>query len=89
MVRAHRQAWCWQDEYHGLTIEDIRRLELETQIKLREKMASQNETLGSKVDQSPAKGGHYDGTCVDIRQSKNNSNDRLEECSGRFKPADW
>uniref|UniRef100_A0A3B4B1W4 Phosphatidylinositol transfer protein N-terminal domain-containing protein n=1 Tax=Periophthalmus magnuspinnatus TaxID=409849 RepID=A0A3B4B1W4_9GOBI len=31
MVRAHRQAWCWQDEWYGLTMEDIRQLELETQ----------------------------------------------------------
>uniref|UniRef100_A0A1A7Y8J6 DDHD domain-containing protein n=1 Tax=Iconisemion striatum TaxID=60296 RepID=A0A1A7Y8J6_9TELE len=39
MVRAHRQAWCWQDEWWGLTIEDIRRLELETQLALARKMA--------------------------------------------------
>ncbi|GAA6224697.1 membrane-associated phosphatidylinositol transfer protein 2-like isoform X4 [Lates japonicus] len=39
MVRAHRQAWCWQDEWYGLTIEDIRQLELETQVALARKMA--------------------------------------------------
>ena len=39
MLRAHRQAWAWQDEYHGLTIEDIRALERETQRALQEKMA--------------------------------------------------
>uniref|UniRef100_A0A3Q2PRR2 Phosphatidylinositol transfer protein membrane associated 2 n=1 Tax=Fundulus heteroclitus TaxID=8078 RepID=A0A3Q2PRR2_FUNHE len=39
MVRAHRQAWCWQDEWYGLTIEDIRQLELETQLALATKMA--------------------------------------------------
>uniref|UniRef100_A0A8C6PYN1 Phosphatidylinositol transfer protein membrane associated 2 n=1 Tax=Nothobranchius furzeri TaxID=105023 RepID=A0A8C6PYN1_NOTFU len=39
MVRAHRQAWCWQDEWCGLTIEDIRLLELETQLALARKMA--------------------------------------------------
>lgn len=38
MLRAHRQAWCWQDEYHGLTIADIRLLERETQLALAEKM---------------------------------------------------
>lgn len=38
MLRAHRQAWCWQDEYYGLTMEDIRRLEHETQLALKEKM---------------------------------------------------
>ncbi|XP_015234255.1 PREDICTED: membrane-associated phosphatidylinositol transfer protein 2 isoform X3 [Cyprinodon variegatus] len=39
MVRAHRQAWCWQDEWYGLTIENIRQLELETQLALATKMA--------------------------------------------------
>ncbi|XP_064248163.1 membrane-associated phosphatidylinositol transfer protein 2 isoform X5 [Passer domesticus] len=39
MVRAHRQAWCWQDEWYGLTIEDIRRLEKEAQLMLAQKMA--------------------------------------------------
>ncbi|XP_077416427.1 membrane-associated phosphatidylinositol transfer protein 2-like isoform X7 [Vanacampus margaritifer] len=39
MVRAHRQAWCWQDEWCGLTMEDIRQLELETQLTLARKMA--------------------------------------------------
>ena len=40
MLRAHRQAWCWQDEYYGLTMDDIRRLERETQVHLAEKMAA-------------------------------------------------
>lgn len=38
MLRAHRQAWCWQDEYYGLQLSDIRRLERETQLALAEKM---------------------------------------------------
>ena len=32
MLRAHRQAWAWQDEWVGLTMDDIRRLERETQV---------------------------------------------------------
>lgn len=48
MVRAHRQAWCWQDEWYGLTIEDIRQLEKEAQLMLAQKMAkfsfNENET---------------------------------------------
>ena len=32
MLRAHRQAWAWQDEWMGLTMDDIRRLERETQV---------------------------------------------------------
>ncbi|KAM9840889.1 membrane-associated phosphatidylinositol transfer protein 2 [Aulostomus maculatus] len=52
MVRAHRQAWCWQDEWYGLTIEDIRQLELETQLALAKKMAqySLNEEGGSETN---------------------------------------
>lgn len=56
MVRAHRQAWCWQDEWYGLTMEDIRQLELETQLALAKKMAqfSCNED-GGEGNSSPAK----------------------------------
>ncbi|MGH0167487.1 UNVERIFIED_CONTAM: hypothetical protein FKN15_062602 [Acipenser sinensis] len=39
MVQAHRQAWCWQDEWYGLSIADIRQLEHETQLMLAQKMA--------------------------------------------------
>ena len=38
MLRAHRQAWSWQDEWVGLTMADIRRLELETQEILKRKL---------------------------------------------------
>jgi len=34
----HRQAWSWQDEWYGLTIEDIRELEKETQLELSKRM---------------------------------------------------
>ncbi|KAG8597584.1 hypothetical protein GDO81_002329 [Engystomops pustulosus] len=57
MVRAHRQAWCWQDEWWGLTIEDIRQLEKETQLMLAQKMAqfslSENETEQHGAKESP------------------------------------
>uniref|UniRef100_A0A8C8SNH1 Phosphatidylinositol transfer protein membrane associated 1 n=1 Tax=Pelusios castaneus TaxID=367368 RepID=A0A8C8SNH1_9SAUR len=39
MLRAHRQAWCWQDEWTELTMEDIRQLEEETARMLAQKMA--------------------------------------------------
>ncbi len=38
MLRAHRQAWTWQDEWVGLTMADIRILELETQKILKRKL---------------------------------------------------
>lgn len=37
-VRAHRQAWAWQDEWHGMSMEDIREFERETQLLLQRKM---------------------------------------------------
>ncbi|XP_039327494.1 membrane-associated phosphatidylinositol transfer protein 2 isoform X6 [Saimiri boliviensis] len=43
MVRAHRQAWCWQDEWYGLSMENIRELEKEAQLMLSRKMAQFSE----------------------------------------------
>lgn len=43
LVRAHRQAWAWQDEWHGLTMEQVREMEKETQECLA-KMMSKKET---------------------------------------------
>ncbi|KAH8038409.1 hypothetical protein HPB51_001523 [Rhipicephalus microplus] len=40
MLRAHRQAWAWQDEWVGLTMDDIRQIERETQEALARKMAA-------------------------------------------------
>ncbi|XP_005524305.1 PREDICTED: membrane-associated phosphatidylinositol transfer protein 2 isoform X4 [Pseudopodoces humilis] len=56
MVRAHRQAWCWQDEWYGLTIEDIRQLEKEAQLMLARKMAQfcgENDTEQHSVKDTP------------------------------------
>ncbi|XP_068268939.1 membrane-associated phosphatidylinositol transfer protein 2 isoform X6 [Nyctibius grandis] len=56
MVRAHRQAWCWQDEWYGLTIEDIRQLEKEAQLMLAQKMAqfcSENDSEQHGVKDTP------------------------------------
>ena len=39
MLRAHIQAWVWQDEWVGLTMDDIRRIEQETQELLKKTMA--------------------------------------------------
>ncbi|TRY94012.1 hypothetical protein DNTS_032826, partial [Danionella cerebrum] len=56
MVRAHRQAWCWQDEWYGLTIEDIRQLERETQLALAQKMNQYNpeESEGATAESGAA-----------------------------------
>ena len=72
MVRAHRQAWCWQDEWYGLTIEDIRQLELETQLALAKKMAHYSlneeggaETNGSSVSQDQEPGAETAGSTAE------------------------
>ncbi|XP_047530349.1 protein retinal degeneration B [Vanessa atalanta] len=49
MLRAHRQAWAWQDEWHGLTMEDIREIERQTQLALQKKMAGE---AGEETDLS-------------------------------------
>lgn len=41
MVRAHRQAWAWQDEWCGLTMDDIRQIEKQTQEALKMTMAGE------------------------------------------------
>nr|CAG4646797.1 EOG090X00NX [Megafenestra aurita] len=49
MVRAHRQAWTWQDEWFNLTMEDIRELERQTQEALAKKMGS---AAGGSMEES-------------------------------------
>ncbi|PSN38012.1 Protein retinal degeneration B [Blattella germanica] len=56
MLRAHRQAWAWQDEWHGLTMDDIRQIERQTQEALKRKMGvADNETpdSGDELDHAP------------------------------------
>ncbi|XP_077292954.1 retinal degeneration B [Arctopsyche grandis] len=44
MLRAHRQAWAWQDEWHGLTMDDIREIEKQTQLALQRKMGGDSDS---------------------------------------------
>ena len=48
MLRAHRQAWVWQDEWFGLTMDDIRDIERKTAEELKKKMRGDDED--SKVN---------------------------------------
>ncbi|XP_037088501.1 protein retinal degeneration B-like isoform X3 [Pollicipes pollicipes] len=50
MLRAHRQAWAWQDEWHGLTIDDIRRIEADTQRLLAARFGGADEPAGSDAE---------------------------------------
>ena len=43
MLRAHRQAWVWQDEWFGLTMDDIRDIERKTAEELKKKMRGEDE----------------------------------------------
>ena len=56
MLRAHRQAWAWQDEWYGLTMDDIRQIERQTQEALKQKMgAGESESQDScdELDRAP------------------------------------
>lgn len=49
MQTAHCQAWVWQDEWFGLTMDDIREIERQTQLALKQKMQA--------LEQEAANGG--------------------------------
>nr|XP_025970489.1 membrane-associated phosphatidylinositol transfer protein 2 isoform X5 [Dromaius novaehollandiae] len=90
MVRAHRQAWCWQDEWYGLTIEDIRQLEKEAQLMLAQKMAqfcSDNDTEQHGAKDTPGEKDVEVDTVspVDTEDVASNS----ETASGRSLTKQW
>ncbi|XP_065502599.1 membrane-associated phosphatidylinositol transfer protein 2 isoform X5 [Caloenas nicobarica] len=90
MVRAHRQAWCWQDEWYGLTIEDIRQLEKEAQLMLAQKMAqfcSENDTEQHGAKDNPGEKDVEANTvsAVDTEDASGNS----ETASGRSLTKQW
>ncbi|KAM4527592.1 membrane-associated phosphatidylinositol transfer protein 2 isoform 2-T5 [Odontesthes bonariensis] len=85
MVRAHRQAWCWQDEWYGLTIEDIRQLELETQLALAKKMAQYSlieeggaEANGNSTNQDQDQGVDTAGSAAEVEGARGKLGDSLE-----------
>ncbi|KAL9886990.1 retinal degeneration B isoform 1-T2 [Glossina fuscipes fuscipes] len=51
MLRAHRQAWAWQDEWHGLTIDDIREIERQTQLALARKMGGGDQSADEEEEE--------------------------------------
>lgn len=56
MLRAHTQAWAWQDEWIGLTMEDIREIERQTQLALQRRMGAvegAEEAVEENQDASP------------------------------------
>ncbi|VBB25977.1 unnamed protein product [Acanthocheilonema viteae] len=49
MLRAHKQAWAWQDEWHGLTLGDVRELERDAAEHLSKLMARSSISASSSV----------------------------------------
>ncbi|XP_041423437.1 membrane-associated phosphatidylinositol transfer protein 2 isoform X8 [Xenopus laevis] len=92
MVRAHRQAWCWQDEWYGLTIEDIRQLEKETQLMLAQKMAqfslNENETEQHGAKESPSEKDTESKAMISIETTEETTG-MTESLSGRGLTKQW
>ncbi len=38
LLAFHQQVWCWMDEWYGLTMEDVRKLEQKTKEELKDKI---------------------------------------------------
>ncbi|KAG7174344.1 retinal degeneration B-like [Homarus americanus] len=82
MLRAHRQAWAWMDEWWGLTIDDIRNIEKETQKLLAEKYGP-----GGNGEEEGEGGGDISEAGTEVPQSPSLSSDRtpnleqLSKCS--------
>lgn len=69
MLRAHRQAWSWQDEWFGLNMDDIRRLERETQEVLAQKMLANSSKEDSNTNAIPASSSSSITPCPSQEQS--------------------
>lgn len=52
MLRAHRQAWVWQDEWHGFSMDDIRDFERKTAEELKKKMRGEETIEGENQVQA-------------------------------------
>lgn len=74
LLVTHRQAWCWQDEYIDLTMEQIRLLEAETQKILKEKMSA---NIANNRRISKAANAATTSTNSINSSSKNDSSNRL------------
>ncbi|VDK38637.1 unnamed protein product [Taenia asiatica] len=67
MVSAHRQAWTWQDEWYGLTMTQIRKLEAETAKALALKMG---QSEGGNLNITPSSSDSASATVVDHQQGQ-------------------
>lgn len=60
-MRAHRQAWAWQDEWHGLTMDAIREFERETQLLLKQRFGGSVDDNENRGDADRGADGDSDG----------------------------
>lgn len=74
MLRAHRQAWSWQDEWIHLTMDDIRKLEKEVQETLAHTMANCSAANNRDTSDAPAAGDGADAVDT-ISCNRNTSTD--------------
>uniref|UniRef100_G3WL80 Phosphatidylinositol transfer protein membrane associated 2 n=1 Tax=Sarcophilus harrisii TaxID=9305 RepID=G3WL80_SARHA len=86
MVRAHRQAWCWQDEWYGLTIEDIRELEKEAQLMLSRKMAQYMDSDGHGPQEPPSEEKEEDNALREVPEPPSTNGEALK---GRGLTKQW
>ncbi|XP_074061579.1 membrane-associated phosphatidylinositol transfer protein 2 isoform X8 [Macrotis lagotis] len=86
MVRAHRQAWCWQDEWYGLTIEDIRELEKEAQLMLSRKMAQFMDSDGHGPQETPSEAKEEDNALREVPEPPSSNGEALK---GRGLTKQW
>ncbi|XP_036616259.1 membrane-associated phosphatidylinositol transfer protein 2 isoform X5 [Trichosurus vulpecula] len=86
MVRAHRQAWCWQDEWYGLTIEDIRELEKEAQLMLSRKMAQYMDGEGHGPQEPPSEEKEEDNALREVPEPPSSNGETLK---GRGLTKQW
>ncbi|XP_071529993.1 protein retinal degeneration B isoform X3 [Panulirus ornatus] len=83
MLRAHRQAWAWMDEWWGLTIEDIRNIEKETQSLLAKRyglVGDEEEEEGEGDSASPDAGAEVPQT-PSISSERTPNLEQLSKCS--------
>ena len=71
MLRAHTQAWVWQDEWHGLTMEDIRDIERRTAEELKKKMAGVEEEEEDKEKMEDNLGNSFNSIEVSPQEAPN------------------
>ena len=78
MLRAHRQAWAWQDEWVGLTMDDIRKLELETKLILQSK-------LGRPMEEEERTDGDIQGGEDTMNEDLPKNDTRVSERVGSYR----